>query len=127
MKFFDYLFYRIAFAYFNTKDTSPEFAAVCIVSVMQSFAILDFIMLLAIAKHDKTVLNLTIVIAVCVFFLVFNYIRYIYQEKITYAVLKERWENESKKSEKGIAVLFFVIVSTVIFFGLAIYVGSKNW
>lgn len=84
-------------------------------------------MLIAIIKQDKSVLNLTIVITIVVFLLVFNYIRYLYLENLTYSILKEKWANESKKNEKGMAVLFFIIVNTGIFFGLAIYLGSKKW
>lgn len=127
MKFFDYIFYRVCFKYSSIKDSGFEFRAACIVAAIQCFAILDLFMLLAIIKQDKSVLNLSIVIVVVLFSLVFNYIRYIYRENITYVILKERWENESKKFEKGIAVLFFIVASTVIFFGLAIYLGSKKW
>jgi hypothetical protein len=126
MKFFDYIFYRVCLAYSNTKD-SPEFTAVCTVAATQCFAFLDFFMLVAMFKQDKSVLNLPIVIVVAISLLVFNYIRYIHRANVNYATLKERWKNESKKFEKGIAVLVFIIVSTGIFFGLAIYLGSKKW
>jgi len=75
--------------------------------------------------HFKTAL-IRIVLLVLGTLITLNGIRY---NRITYAILNEKWkdENESKKVKNQLLVLLYVVASVVLFVGLAIYLGSKNW
>lgn len=127
MNFFDYAYYRICRAYSRTRDSNPEGAAVCVIAGMQGFNLISVFMFFAAIERDKSILNLLIVIIIIVFFLVFNYIRYIYRENNNYEVMREKWDSEVNINKKGIIVVFYVIISIVLFIGLAIYLGSKKW
>lgn len=126
MKFFDYIYYRVCLAYSGIKDTGFEFRAACIVAATQCFTILTVLWFIEAITQNKSLTNLTIVIVIAVFFLVFNYIRYIYRESNNYTNLKGRWCNEKNSSIKGLLVLSYILFTTVITFGLAIYIGSKH-
>jgi hypothetical protein len=58
--------------------------------------------------------------------LVLSGIRY---NKLTYAILKDRWENEeeNKKSKKQLLLLLYTVASAILCIGLAIYIGGQNW
>lgn len=123
LKLFDYIFYRVCAAYSKTKDSSPEGAAMCVVSLIQCLVILDLFFVFALLQKDRSIVNYPIAIVTAIFIIVFNYIRYIYREKQSYQVLEEKWQNESQKKEKGALVLFVIAFSLAIFIGLAIYTG----
>lgn len=127
MKFFDYVFYRVCKAYSRTKDSSPEGAAVGVVSAMQCFTVLSFFMIVAIFKQNKRVLNLPIVITIMLFFLIFNYFRHIYKEDNNYEILKNKWSSEPNSYRRGVLIVIYIIITTAIFIGLAIYLGNKKW
>ena len=124
--FFDYLFYIVYRAYSKTKDSSPAMAAVCVVSAMQGFNLLSCLMIYCVISHDKSIASTLLFGGVGIFLIIFNYIRYIYKENKNYKI---RDENSSRniKNLKEFLTVFYIIVSTVLFFGLAIYLGSKKW
>lgn len=126
MYFGDYIYYRVCKAYSKTKDSSPEGAAVCIISGVQGFNIITCFMLLALIERDKSVLNLFIVIIIIGFFLIFNYIRYIYRGNNNYKLMREKWDMEPNATKKGVVVILYIIISVALFIGLAIYLGSKK-
>jgi hypothetical protein len=127
LTFFDYIYYKVCKAYASVKDSGPEFTAACVVALMQYLNFFSCFELIELIKHDKTILNKFIVIIGMAFFLVFNYIRYVYSEKNNYDVLKTRFEDELNSYRKGVLVTIYIIVSTVLAVGLAIYIGSKKW
>jgi hypothetical protein len=127
MKFFDYVFYRVCKAYSTTKDSSPEGAAVGVVATVQAFNILTCIIIYDIINKHKS-LNKFIALISIIFFLVFNYYRYIYKDRNNYKILKEEWTNEVYSYRNGVFVTIYIILSIGLFFGLAIYLGSqKTW
>ena len=127
LKFFDYIFYRVSAAYYKKGSSTPEITGICTVSIIQYFGIFDFFLLLEIIKREKLVTNKLILVIPAIFFMVFNYIRYIYLDDHSYLVLKKMWENESKKRERSTMVLLVIVFSLILFFGLAIYTGSNRW
>ncbi|MDE3185712.1 MAG: hypothetical protein KGM16_20050 [Bacteroidota bacterium] len=127
MKFFDYLYYKVCKAYSTTQDSSPEGAALAVNSAIQSFSVFIFFMVLAIIKKNKAIFNLTIAMVTIVFFIVFNYIRYIYKENNNYEIMKKKWLNESNSNTKGLLIVLYIFLTTSIFFGLAVYLGTKKW
>ena len=126
MIFFDYVFYRVCKAYMRAKSTSPEFAGASIVALMQCFNIVSVVMFVGIIRHDKSLLNKTFGFVLAILFLVINYIRYVYREGHSYKVMSERYDNERRHTTKGTLVLLYIIISTALFFGLAIYGGSQT-
>lgn len=125
--FFDYIYYRVCKAYTGTIDSNPEGAAFVIVSLMQSFTVFVSFMLLAIITQNKSVFNLPIVVIVTIFFYVFNYIRYIYKEDRSYKVLENKWGKDNNAFIKGVFVLIYILFTSILFIGLAIYLGGKKW
>jgi len=119
-KFFDYIFYRVCKAYSSTKSSSPEFGAVCITSATQAFNIISFLMIIEVVNQKKNILNTAINVGIIVFFLVLNYIRYIYRDSNNYASMKERWSNENKEFPKGV----FVIIFISFYSGFSFWIGN---
>jgi hypothetical protein len=129
IRFFDYLYYRVCKAYSGTKDSSPEFGAVCVVAAMQAFNILSCIFLFGIILHDKSFLSKFFAGSIITVLVIYNYIKYIYKENNNYSIMKERYMNETTilKERKGTFTLLYIIVSFSLFLGLAIYIGGKKW
>ena len=126
LRFFDYIFYRVCKAYSRTKDSSPEGAAISIVSVMQCLNIFSIFMLIEILRKDKIFISTFFVVIFVTAFMVLNYIRYIYKNTNNYNIMVEIWKNETKKFQKGILVVIYIVVSFLLTLGLAIYSGNKK-
>lgn len=62
----------------------------------------------------------------CTVLIILNGIRY---NKLHYDILKEKWNHEtaSVNINKGVIVVSYILLSTLIWLGLIIYVGSKDW
>jgi hypothetical protein len=129
LKFFDYVFYRVCKAYSSSKDDSPEFAAVCILAGMQSFNILSLVMIFVLIQHDKSIISKYLVVFLIIGVIIINYRKYIFKESNNYRVLKERYFNESirSKNKNGIVALLYIIISSFLFLGLVIFLGTKRW
>jgi hypothetical protein len=128
LHFFDSVYYRVCKAYSSTRDSSPEFAAVCVVALMQAFNLLSFAILFEIVVKNKSLTKLEFVSPIIIF-VVFNYIRYIYKENNNYTVIKERCMSESPdlRNRNGTIVLLYIIGSFSVFIGLDVYIGGKKW
>lgn len=114
-------------AYSRTKDNSPEVTAFCLVALMQSFNIFSLFMVFDIIIQDKSYPSKVLGGCIIAILVIFNYIRYIYKENNNYTVLSEKWRNETNSKKKGIIVLAYIILNVIICFGLAIFLGSKDW
>lgn len=125
--FFDYIFYRVCKAYSRTKDSSPEVSAFCLVALMQFFNILSILMVFAIIIKDKSFFSKIFGGCIVIVLMILSYIRYVYKENKNYKILSEKWRNESKSRKKGMIVLIYIILSVIINFGLAIFLGNKDW
>ena len=127
MIFFDYVFYRVCKAYLQTKSTSPEATAAIIVAVMQCFNIVSIAMLIEIVRHEKSILSKTVVVVLVMLLMTINYMRYVYKVTHGYKVMSERYVNERRYTTKGTLVLLYIIFSTGLAFGLAIFEGYQTW
>jgi hypothetical protein len=110
MIFFDYPYYRICEAYMGTKDSSLEFAAVSLLSLIQGCYIMSIQMIIEIMQHDKSIFSKALTVGPYFVFLVINYIRYVYRETNNYKVMKERYNNERSHRREGILVLILYLV-----------------
>ena len=126
LKLFDYVFYRVCKVYLSTKASSPEFTAAIIVSLMQGFNIVSVLMLIGLILHVKSVVNSAFAVTLFLAFVMANYIRYVYKEIHSYKVMTERYKNGKKELNNGSFVLLYIICSTVLFFGIAIYGGAQS-
>jgi hypothetical protein len=120
MFFFDYIFYRVAKAYKSTKDSSAEFAAVCVVSLIEVLNLILMIGIYAQIDHLSFIVNKLITVLVCLIIVILNAFRY---NKLNYDILKERWNNEDAETyqRKGTGVFFYILFSFIAIFTLAIW------
>jgi hypothetical protein len=128
LKKFDYLFYRVSKYYHDHNRSSPEFTAVAMVTLVQTLNLLTFLSFLDLILHKKLFANQLklLIIAVFTILFVFNIIRY---NKFDYDSLKEKWEREGSDRKKRHAriVVIYLLLSFVICFVTAIYLGSKKY
>ena len=115
--FFDYLFYSVSKLYSKANNNNHEFAAVCVVSLMQTLNLFCFYYLLV---QDRSLINKYFVGILFIALLVFNYIRYIYKETRSYKILDEKID-KTKKQKKGIIAILYIILSFVLCLALVIY------
>ena len=125
LTFFDYVFYKVCNAYSKTSDSRPEGSAFCVVSLLKGLNILTLLFFFEIITRNKFSVTKYSVAGLMILLLVLNYIRYINKENRTYKSLTEKWADETKKKRKGILIVFYIILTIVLSFGLAIYMGSK--
>ena len=127
IKFFDYVFYRVCKAYSKTKDSSPDGAAVAVVTLMQLFNIISLFDLFGIIKqHKYSTLFFELACGGCL--LIFNYIRYIYLETNNFRIMDAKWGNENHSFEKGILTFIYIVGSSILVLILSIYLGNhKSW
>ena len=127
MKFFDFIFYKVCTWYMNNKSSSPEFGATCVVSALQGLNVIILFLLFEILNQSKSIIPKLFFIAPIVLFLILNYVKYIYRENMSYPVLKEKYQDQNKKNQKTILATIYFLVTVLLSFGLAIYLGSKKW
>jgi len=125
-RFFDYIFYLTYKGYSKAIDNGPEMAAVVVLSCVQSFNLLSGVLIFCLISHDKSLASKFLMGVVYVIFIVANYVRYIYKENRNYKVTNEK-ATESNKRLKVFFAVIYLISSTVLFFGLAIYLGNKKY
>jgi len=124
--FFDYLYYFV-YKFYSRKEKGAAATATMIVSALQAANLLSVFMLYNLFISSKVYLHKIVFVAVFILFEIVNYIRYIYKDKISIAYLEEKWkkETEAKQLRNWQLRFFYIILSIGIFFGLAIYLGSR--
>lgn len=125
-RFFDYVYYKACNFYLRENPDSVGLSGLIIIALMQVLNLLTCFFLMSIILGRKFHINKLLLIALCILLLVVNGIRY---NKLTYAILKDKWDNEeeNKKIKGQLLVLLYISGSAIMCVGLAIYVGSKNW
>lgn len=120
-KSFEYIFYRIALFYAFFKDGTPRFSSIILFSVVQSMHILTIFFSLAFLFNISNIKIPGLIIAFLI--LVLNQL---YFNKKTFNRIIEKWRNETiqDKKRRGLIVGMYVILSFILFFGVAIYLGS---
>jgi hypothetical protein len=126
-RFFDYVFYKVSKGYSKTIDSNPYMAGVSVLSAVQSFNLISILFLYSVMKHDKSIVSKLLFATICIVLVVVNYIRYIYKENRNYDIMNKRWSDESKKKLKGFLIIVYILLSTFLFFGLAIYLGKQKY
>lgn len=125
--FYDYLFYFI-YKFYSPKEKGAATTSAMIIGGLQAINVLSIIMLPSIFISSKSYLNTITFIIVLLFFQIINYIRYIYRETISIQLVEERWQKKTEAQKVRIRALRFLYIalSVGIFFGLAIFLGSRN-
>jgi hypothetical protein len=128
--FFDFLCYSIDQVYRNFRknsDGSPDFSAGIVVSALQAFNIMSGVMALGMIVQEQY-LSKSLTLAVFGALIIINYIRYIQIEKLSIDSIKKKWDMKSIDYQKNSKFFqgLYVIVSVVLVFALAIYVGLNR-
>jgi len=126
MRFFDYLFYFI-YKFYSQKEKGAASSSAGIIGGLQAINILSILMVFSIFLIQKSYLNKIISLVIIIFFQITTYIRYIYKETNSIAVIEERWMkmNNPKKKQARLLGTLYIILSVIIFFGLAIFLGTR--
>jgi hypothetical protein len=100
-------------------------SALPVVALFQMFNLSTVFFLFNIILDIKIPVSKLLIVAGCALLLVLNGIRY---NKLTYAILKERWDNEeeNKKVKKQLLLLLYIVGSAALFVGLALSLGGQN-
>jgi hypothetical protein len=126
LNFFDYLYYKACEYYSRGGEKDAAYSGLLVVAAMHCFNILSVIFIINLITHTKVSVSKYYWIGVAILLLILNGLRY---TKYKYAILKERWvnEEESVKKRRRTILTPYIILSTALCFGLAIYLGSKKW
>ncbi len=113
LSFFDYVFYSICKLYMRAKDDSPEFSAICVMTLFYVLNAISIFFIFVISLGYKVTTDTWMAILACIFFFALNFLRY---NRISYHTLHEKWKNESNsiKRKKRIFVLIYLIGSTIV-------------
>lgn len=127
MIYFDYLYYLI-YKFYSNKEKGAASSAAGIIGGLLATNILSFFMLISVYIHNKLFENKVIFIIVIIIFQIVTYIRFILKENNSIINIEERWLKiaESRKLKIRNFGLLYVVLSVVVFFGLAIYIGSNR-
>ena len=128
--FFDFLCLSINQVYRNFRkgsDGSPDFSAGIVVSALQTFNIMSGVMILDIITHEKYLSKPLTLISYGALIII-NYIRYIQIEKFSIDSIKKKWDMKSTDYQKNSKFFqgFYVIVTVVFLFALALYHASNQ-
>lgn len=123
LKFFDYIYYR-TYSLYKNLDNMPYMYAVCLVALMQQFNVGIIVFFLYTFFDLNTEVNKYILYASYFVFLVPNYIRYSKFKR--YKEMDEKWGNDtkSKKVQGGVAVVLYVVFSTIVVIAAAHIFGK---
>lgn len=125
MLFFDYLYYRTYLFYLKRKDSVPGPSTLSVVVVMQLANLTSIIFIASVIYGRLLFINKSVAVFLFIFTLIINGI---YYKKNNFDKLADKWRNEESglKNKRGIGIVIYIILSLVLFFGLAIYLGSMT-
>ncbi|ATL47524.1 hypothetical protein COR50_10290 [Chitinophaga caeni] len=128
MLFFDFLYYLSYKLYSSYNEKGAESTSVSVVGGLQTLNVTTVIMLITWWSDRKAHFNILLGVALFVVFEVYNYRRFLYQKKHSVDVIENKWINKTEASRNQVKaiVVLYIVISIVSFFGLAIYIGSKN-
>jgi len=128
MIFFDFLFYNIYKFYSEHKEKGAKSSSAGIVGGLQTVNLLILYELILLIRAENTKIDIPLVIAFLIVFQIYTYIRYIYKESNSVKIIEKKWldKSESYRKQNIFLQYMYVIASIVIFFGLAIYLGSQR-
>ena len=111
LHFFDYLYYKSCNLYAKRNPEGAGISGLSVVALFQMFNLSTVFFLFNIILDKNIHVNKLLIVAVCALLLVLNGIRY---NKLTYAILKERWDNEGKKRKLENSCCFYYILSEAL-------------
>lgn len=116
MKIFDYSYYRFCDFYKKKKDSSAEMTGAIIVALIQSFLIIDLLIILRVFWEYPIPDNLNKYWGIPIFMiiLVFNWIKYVKPKKYREFRKYYRVESPNKRRQNGWKVVFFLTISIFI-------------
>lgn len=125
--FFDLLYYRMFDFYTLIKNGKPEGGSSCfLIGGLQLFNLISLVFLYhAIRDSPITISKLAIIVLYgCLFFI--NYFRYVYSDKV-HVRTKDEWEQMTAEKQKlwTRALIFYVVASFLILFGLVAFFVMK--
>lgn len=128
VRFYDFLYYFI-YKFYSSREKGAATTSALIVGGLQAINVLSICMLPAVFTFSsKSYLNAMTFIVVLFFFQILTYIRYVYKEKVSVQELEEKWERktEAQKTRNKVLRSLYITLSVGVFFGLAIYLGSRS-
>ena len=126
LTFFDYVYYKASDFYSKSDPNGAGISGLVVISLLQFLNVLSAYLLVCILSEQKPQLNKLYCLALLVFLLIVDGIRY---NKRNYPVLKEKWGDEvrSKKTRNQLFVLAYIFCSFVLTLTLVILVSEKPW
>lgn len=126
-KFFDYVYYSL-YKYYSPKEKGAMASAASIVGGLQAGNVLSIYMLPSVFMPDWDSINVTLFLIITFFFQVLTYIIYVYKEKVKVDEYEKLWEikSEAEKTKYRVLRSLYIALSFGVFFGIAIYLGSRN-
>ena len=116
MKIFDYIFYRVCDFYKRKKDSSAEFTSNLIVSLIQTFTVIDLFIFIRIFWEYPMPKNFTKfwLLPIIIILPIINW--YKYQKTKKYVDFRKIWKNEAnqEKRKSGALIVLYLIISMLI-------------
>jgi uncharacterized membrane protein len=128
MILFDFLYYSLYRFYSDFNEKGASSTAAGIVGGIQAVNILIGIFLYKLLFRKEAHIDGLLGIGLFVVFQIFTYYRYIYKDFRSIEVMEEKWSSKSTTFRRQMSTIlfFYVAISVVGCFGLAIYIGSRN-
>ena len=127
--FFDYCYFHLYNFYSGYNDKSPGSAAGALVGGFLAMNIITIMMFILWVDKTKSFLNNRwLIVGIAVLFQIITYVRYEQLRRFSYESIREK-VNQNTESKRKLMRSFSIaygILSPIICFALAIYLGSKN-
>ena len=126
MKFYDFLYY-IIYTFYAGKEKGAASTSAGVVGGLQAMNLLTVAFLLSFYILKFTI-NKWYVLGMAIIFQITTYIRYIYREDNSIEEIEKKWFALSEPQRSTISVLsvVYIISTLILFFGVAIFIGSKR-
>jgi hypothetical protein len=128
MRIFDYIYYRVYHLYkYKWKDSTPGAYATSLVTLLETLNVVILpIFIYQLISNDK--IEHSKIYYLIAFFVIFIFNLYRYNKIMDYKLLADKWVNEDKDKhrKRGVLTIVFIVISLVIFLGLAIILGGIN-
>ena len=130
LRFYDYLFYK-AYQFYYKKEgnlSTSRTGGLLIVSAVEAFNLFSISFIICIIINKKIHVNKFYAVIPVLILIIINGIRY-NKHEYDYDELQKRWGIEEEKiiNKKTGLIIAYIIFSVILFFGLSIYLGTKNW
>jgi hypothetical protein len=127
MFFYDFLYYKI-YKFYAKKEKGASSSAAATIGGLQAMNVLTLIIICLNFSHKKIHFNKIVALVIILFFQITTYVRYVYRDNNSIQAIEEKWLNKSESywTMHNIFGIVYIILSVILFFGLAIYFGSAS-